>query len=251
MSSIALLGIILLILMVLVGGWQGFNSFISLLLNFGFLFLSIVLISFHLSPLFVTLVVGTILLSLTIFLSGVNDETGKLAFYSSLLVLCILVILIIPIEYWSQVQGFGLEDSDDLEGMSLMIGINFVKISIATAVLSTLGAIAEATMAIASGLGEIKEQNPDVSSKRLLFDGFFIGKQIIGTTLNTLFFGLFGGMLALFIWFFGLNYSFGNILNNKVFNAEFIIILFSLIGVIISIPITSVVIAHNWKNKHI
>ncbi|KRM69877.1 hypothetical protein FD06_GL000042 [Apilactobacillus ozensis DSM 23829 = JCM 17196] len=251
MSSIALLGIILLILMVLVGGWQGFNSFISLLLNFGFLFLSIVLISFHLSPLFVTLVVGTILLSLTIFLSGVNDETGKLAFYSSLLVLCILVILIIPIEYWSQVQGFGLEDSDDLEGMSLMIGINFVKISIATAVLSTLGAIAEATMAIASGLGEIKEQHPDISSKRLLFDGFFIGKQIIGTTLNTLFFGLFGGMLALFIWFFGLNYSFGNILNDKVFNAEFIIILFSLIGVIISIPITSVVIAHNWKNKHI
>ncbi|MCK8624443.1 YibE/F family protein [Apilactobacillus xinyiensis] len=250
MSSIALLGIILLFLMLLVGGRQGFNSFISLILNFGFLFLAIVLISFHLSPLLVTLVVGTILLSLTIFLSGVNDETGKLAFYSSLFVLIILVVLIIPIEYWSQVQGFGLEDSDDLEGMSLMIGISFVKISIATAILSTLGAIAEATMAIASGLGEITEQHPDISSKRLLFDGFFIGKQIIGTTLNTLFFGLFGGMLALFIWFFGLNYSFGNILNDKVFNAEFIIILFSLIGVILSIPITSAVIAHNWKRKH-
>ncbi|MCL0329565.1 YibE/F family protein [Apilactobacillus xinyiensis] len=250
MSSIALLGIILLFLMLLVGGRQGFNSFISLILNFGFLFLAIVLISFHLSPLLVTLVVGTILLSLTIFLSGVNDETGNLAFYSSLFVLIILVVLIIPIEYWSQVQGFGLEDSDDLEGMSLMIGINFVKISIATAILSTLGAIAEATMAIASGLGEITEQHPDISSKRLLFDGFFIGKQIIGTTLNTLFFGLFGGMLALFIWFFGLNYSFGNILNDKVFNAEFIIILFSLIGVILSIPITSAVIAHNWKRKH-
>ncbi|CAI2641813.1 hypothetical protein AKUH4B503X_11890 [Apilactobacillus kunkeei] len=249
MSAIIVLGLVLLVLMVLVGGKQGFQSFLSLVLNFGFLFFAIVLMAFHFQPIVVTLITGVILLALTIFLSGTNDETSRLAFIASVLVLLALVLLIVPVEHLAQVQGFGLEDSDDLEGLSLPIGISFIDIAISTAILSTLGAIAEATMAIASGLDEIKEQHPDIKPNRLFFDGVYVGKQIIGTTLNTLFFGLFGGSLSLFVWFHGLSYSLGDILNDKVFDAEFIIILFSLIGVIITIPITSFVITEQFKNQ--
>lgn len=247
MSAIIVLGLVLFVLMVLVGGKQGFQSFVGLIFNFCFLFFAIVLMAFHFPPIIVTVIAGIILLSLTIFLSGTDDETSRLAFIASVLVLLGLVVLIIPVEHWAQVQGFGLEDSDDLEGLSLPIGISFLDVAISTAILSTLGAIAEATMAIASGLDEIKEQHPEIKPDRLFFDGVLVGKQIIGTTLNTLFFGLFGGSLSLFVWFYGLNYSFGAILNDKVFDAEFIIILFSLIGVIITIPITSLVITEQYK----
>lgn len=250
MSAIIVLGIVLFVLMLLVGGKQGLQSFLSLILNFGFLFFAIVLIAFHFPPIIVTIITGVIVLALTIFLSGTDDNTSGLAFLSSILVLFILVLLIIPVEHWAQVQGFGLEDSDDLEGLSILIGINFVKIEIATAILSTLGAIAEATMAIASGLDEIKEQHPEIKPSRLLFDGIYVGKQIIGTTLNTLFFGLFGGSLSLFVWFHSLNYSFGDILNDKVFDAQLIVILFSLIGVILTIPITSLVISEKWRKDN-
>ncbi|GAA6237664.1 YibE/F family protein [Apilactobacillus micheneri] len=250
MSAIIVLGIVLFVLMLLVGGKQGLQSFLSLILNFGFLFFAIVLIAFHFPPIIVTIITGVIVLALTIFLSGTDDNTSGLAFLSSILVLFILVLLIIPVEHWAQVQGFGLEDSDDLEGLSILIGINFVKIEIATAILSTLGAIAEATMAIASGLDEIKEQHPEIKTSRLLFDGIYVGKQIIGTTLNTLFFGLFGGSLSLFVWFHSLSYSFGDILNDKVFDAQLIVILFSLIGVILTIPITSLVIAEKWRKDN-
>ncbi|TPR24616.1 YibE/F family protein [Apilactobacillus micheneri] len=250
MSAIIVLGIVLFVLMLLVGGKQGLQSFLSLILNFGFLFFSIVLIAFHFPPIIVTIITGVIVLALTIFLSGTDDNTSGLAFLSSILVLFILVLLIVPMEHWAQVQGFGLEDSDDLEGLSILIGINFVKIEIATAILSTLGAIAEATMAIASGLDEIKEQHSEIKPSRLLFDGIYVGKQIIGTTLNTLFFGLFGGSLSLFVWFHSLNYSFGDILNDKVFDAQLIVILFSLIGVILTIPITSLVIAEKWRKDN-
>ncbi|XIF19520.1 MAG: YibE/F family protein [Acetilactobacillus jinshanensis] len=253
MSVISGLGLVLLILMLIVGGKQGLQSFLSLLFNFGFLFFAIVLIAFHLPPIWVTVITSIIVLSLTIFLSGSNDATSKIAFEASLFVLFILILLIVPFEYWGQFQGFGLEDSDDLEGMSLLIGIPFIKVAIATAILSTLGAIAEATMAIASGLSEIVRQDPNIQPRRLLGEGIAVGKQIIGTTLNTLFFGLFGGSLALFVWFLGLHYSFGNVMNDKVFAAEFIIIIFSLIGVIITIPITSLVMAQQlrYHQKHV
>ncbi|GLB46524.1 membrane protein [Philodulcilactobacillus myokoensis] len=249
MSTITALGIILLLMMVAVGGKKGVQSFLSLLFNFGFLYFAIILMAYHLPPLPITLIVGIIILSLTIFLSGTDDNASQSAFISSLFVLILLIILIIPIENWVQVQGFGIEDSDDLEGMSLLIGIKFIKIAISTAILSTLGAIAEASMAIASGLNEIAEQHPAIKPRQLFIDGISVGKQIIGTTLNTLFFGLFGGSLSLFIWFAGLHYSFGNIINDKVFGAEFIIIMFSLIGVIITIPITSAVISRRFAKR--
>lgn len=75
-----------------------------------------------------------------------------------------------------------------------------------------------------------------------------IGQQIIGTTFNTLFFGFFGGFLALFIWFLGLHYSFGTIMNNKIFVAEMIEILISFIGVLITVPMTAWVMTKRRKS---
>lgn len=47
MTTITGLGLVLLILMVLVGGKQGWTAFLSLLLNFGFLYFAIILVAFH------------------------------------------------------------------------------------------------------------------------------------------------------------------------------------------------------------
>ena len=239
MSTITVLGLILLILMVLVGGKAGAQSFLALLFNFGLLFLAIVLVAFHFSPVIVTLVVGVMVLALTIFMSSGDDLSSTVAFVASALVLVLLTLLIVPVEHWAMVQGFGPEDSEDLEGLSVLVGINFVKVTTATAILSTLGAIAEAAMAIAAGLSEILDQHPQVGLKALFSDGLSVGKQIIGTTFNTLFFGFFGGFLALFIWFTGVHYSFGEIFNDKIFVAEILMVLFSMLSVLLTVPLTT------------
>lgn len=239
MSTITALGLVLLVLMVLVGGKQGWTAFLSLLLNFGFLYFAIILIAFHVPPLFVTVTTGIIILAVTIFMGEDDLRTTVTAFYASLIVTAVLILLIFLVEHWALVQGFGTEDSDDLEGMSILIGISYFKVLITVTTLSTLGAIAEAAMAIAAGLTEILVSHPDVSDQQLLRSGMAIGRQIIGTTLNTLFFGFFGGFLALFIWFAGLHYSLGTIMNNKIFVAEMIEVLISFIGVLLTVPTTA------------
>lgn len=239
MSTITALGLVLLVLMVLVGGKQGWTAFLSLLLNFGFLYFAIILIAFHVPPLFVTVTTGIIILAVTIFMGEDDLRTTVTAFYASLIVTAVLILLIFLVEHWALVQGFGTEDSDDLEGMSILIGISYFKVLITVTTLSTLGAIAEAAMAIAAGLTEILTNHPDVSDQQLLRSGMAIGRQIIGTTLNTLFFGFFGGFLALFIWFAGLHYSLGTIMNNKIFVAEMIEILVSFLGVLLTVPTTA------------
>lgn len=248
MSTITALGLVLMILMVLIGGKQGWIAFWSLILNFGFLFGAIVLIAFHVPPLLVTLTTGIIILAITIFMGEDDLQTTVAAFYASVVVMILLLILIIVVEYWAQAQGFGIEDSDDLEGMSLLIGTSFLSVAITTAVLSTLGAIAEAAMAITAGLAEILNRHPETPDQQLVKSGMQIGHQIIGTTLNTLFFGFFGGLLALFVWFAGLDYSLGTIMNNKIFVLEMIAVLISFLAVIITVPVATWTMV--WRHRH-
>lgn len=251
MTTITALGLTLLILMVIIGGKQGWKAFMSLVLNFGLLFFSVILIAFHVPPMFVTVSVGIVILAITIFMGDDDLLTSQTAFYASLIVMAILLIIIVPVEHWAMVQGFGAEDSDALEGMSLYIGMDFLKISVTTTILSTLGAIAEASIAISAGLSEVLEQHPDLSNSSLMANGMSIGESILGTTFNTFFFGFFGGFLALFIWFMGLNYSFGEIMNNKIFVSELIMIFVSFIGVIITIPLTTLVMTRQRHKKFV
>ena len=247
MTTITGLGLVLLILMVLVGGKQGWTAFWSLLLNFGFLYFAIVLIAFHVPPMFVTITTGVIILDVSIFMGEDDLRSTVTAFYASLIVLALILVLIIVVEHWAMVQGFGIEDSDELEGMSIYIGISYLKVSTTAMILSSLGAIAEAAIAIASGLTEILEKHPERTDDQLIHSGMAIGRQIIGTSFNTLFFGFFGGFLALFIWFVGLHYSFGTIMNNKIFVAEMMEILISFVGVLMTVPLTAWVMTKRRK----
>lgn len=252
MSTITVLALILLLAMTLVGGKRGALAFTSLILNFGILFLTLVLVAYEFPPVLITLISGTIILAFTIFLGDDDVLATQTAFVASLLILVILLLLIIPVEHWSWVQGFGSEDSEDLEGMSLLVGVSFVQVASVTAVLSTLGAIAEAAMAISAGLAEIIRQHPKIAPTRLFQAGISIGKQIIGTTFNTLFFGFFGGFLDLFIWFVDLKYSLGQLLNDKIFGEELLMVLFSLISVILTVPISAWVMSQRlkYRQKH-
>ncbi|UDM32273.1 YibE/F family protein [Lentilactobacillus laojiaonis] len=247
MGTITTLGIILLILMLLVDGNKIIGSYLSLIINFGILFFSVVLMALGFPPLVVTIVASVVVLAITIFWSNASDRSSNVAFKASLIVLFLLIILIIIVEKWALVGGFGIEESEELEGLSILVGTNFTKIAISTVILSALGAISEAAIAISSGLDEIIDYDDNLPAQRILINGQIIGQQIIGTAVNTLFFGFFGSSLALFIWFSDLHYSLGQIINDKLFVAQLISILIAIIGVILIIPVTTYVMYINYK----
>lgn len=248
MSTISLLLLVLLILMVAVGGKQGWSSFWSLLLNFCCLFFAIVLVSWGFSPLWITLLAGTLILAQTIWLGVSDNIVAGRSFLSSLIVFLLLFGLIIVVEHFARVPGFGIEDTDALEGMSLSIGVSYARISVMVAALCSLGAIAEAAISVAAGMETILHQQAKPVNDSLFRAGLQIGRQIIGTALNTLFFSFFGGFLALFIWFAGLGYSFLTIVNDKVFVGEIIIVLVSFVGVLLTVPVTAWLIS--WRARH-
>ncbi|WP_125710794.1 YibE/F family protein [Lacticaseibacillus porcinae] len=231
MNAMVGLVIALLILMLLVGGRQGLSNFLALAINTFLMILAVVLMAGGFSPVAVAFVIGLLVLATTIFMSTSHLEVAGPAFVASLMVMA-GVLLVVFLGVWlSQTSGFGQEDSEELEGFSVYIGVSFQQLMIATGLLGTLGAIAEAACAVAAGVIELGDA-ATVSGLRE------IETTIIGTAMNTLFFGFFGGFSALFIWFAQLKYPLWQILNNQIFVGELLQVLFSVIAVILTVPMT-------------
>lgn len=253
MNTLTVLFLILVLLMIIIGGKLGLRAVISLLFNFFWLFITITLIAWGFSPIIVVAVTGVIILAMTIFLSDDDDQVTHVAFLTSVIIMFILIGIIVPVEYYANIQGFTNEDSDALEGLSLNIGINFLNVTIVATILSTLGAIAEAAMAVAAGMQELLSDNPDIQANTLFGHGMHIGQQIISTAINTLFFGFIGSFLGLSIWFIRLHYTFATIINAKIFVAEFLLLMFSMIAVILTVPFTALCMKldlQRQENKH-
>ncbi|WP_408010041.1 YibE/F family protein [Pseudalkalibacillus sp. A8] len=240
MNVLVWLAAILFLLMVLIGGSKGARSFIALFFNFGVLFMTILFMTDpNADPIILTLIASTIISCITLFfINNVNNKTIT-AFISTIITITILIFFIVIVTDDTMIQGFSEEEIEEISMFSLYIGVDFVKIGASMIIMSTIGAITDIAISIASPMREIIHHNPLISRKDLFTSGLIIGRDILGTNTNTLFFAFFGGYLALLIWFKELSYSIGEIVNSKVFTGEMITILCAGIGVALVIPITS------------
>ena len=244
MSTLFALIVVLAILMTIVGGETGIRSFFSVLINTILLILVAMLISWGINIAILTLIFIPLKLVTIIFL-GTHDYTvAKNSFYSSFLVCLIISLFILGCQYLAQAAGLGPEAGELLVGLS-----QIPMIAVTVAIFSTLGAIAEAAVAMSSGLLEIKKHNPAIGEEELMASGTVIGNDVLGTAMNTILFGMFGSFLSLFLWYFRLHYTIGEVLNEKLFVNEALIIMYSLIGVILTVPLSSFMLSRGMSKK--
>lgn len=240
MNVVVLLAVILFVLMVLVGGRQGIRSFLSLFLNFGVLFVTIFLMTNPKnSPIILTFIACTVISCISLFYINKTNSKTITAFISTMVTIGVLLLFITFVTEKSMIQGFGEESTEEISIFSLYIGVNFVQIGASVIIMSTIGAIMDVAISIATSMHEIFYRNPSISRKKLFTAGLSIGRDILGTDTNTLFFAFFGGYLSLLIWFKDLSYSIGEIINSKVFSAEMTTIFCAGIGIAWIIPIAA------------
>ncbi len=252
MNVLILLATILFILMAVVGGKKGIKSFIALLLNFAVVIATVLMMNDpNANPILLTLVACGIISAISLFyINEINSKT-KMAFLATIITSLLLLTFIFFITEKSMIYGFSEEESDSLTIFSSRIGIDFVKVATSVIIMSTIGAIVDTAISITSPMREIHQQNPDITRKDLFMSGIRIGRDILGTSSNTLFFAFFGGYMGLIIWFKDLSYSMGEIVNSKVFSEEMITILTAGIGVALVIPIAAAITAYHLVSfKH-
>ncbi|MHC8515485.1 YibE/F family protein [Sporosarcina sp. ITBMC105] len=240
MNVLILLALILLVLMVWIGGKQGLRSFLSLFMNFGVFFFTLALmLNPDFDPIILTFIASALIGCISLFFINEVNRTTVIAFISTMITISLLLVFIVFVSNTLMIQGFGEEETEAISGYSLYIGIDFMKIGVSVIIMSTIGAIMDVAISIAASLQEMRKQYPLIKKTELYHSGIDIGRDLLSTDTNTLFFAFFGGYLALLIWFKDLSYSVGEIVNSKIFSSEMMLIFCAGTGIAVVIPITS------------
>jgi uncharacterized membrane protein len=249
MNSLLVLLVLLIALMLLVARQDGLRNLIGLALNFGAIFVLITLIAWGFNAILVLTVLSAIILAIAIFMSADESEVTLIAFKTSLIVVLVLLGLAVLVQLVGQFQGFAAEDVDELENLSLAVGLNFSNVAIVVIVISMLGAVAESAMALTASLSEVVEQDEAMTLSQFINQRRIISQQILGTAVNTLFFGVLGSTVGLILWFVRLHYRWADIFNSKLLMAEVAAMLVGMLGILFSIWLAGYFVQKNFEKS--
>jgi uncharacterized membrane protein len=248
-----ILSIILFILMSLVGGDRGAKSFFALCINAFIIIVNIYLIYIGLNAIIIMLLSSILFSAVTlVFQNDYNMKT--LASITSVgIVVLILCILVTFICYKAHMIGYNEIEILEENSMYLSsdIHINMYHILICGIVWGLLGAIIDTSISISTAINEIHNNNRKLSSRELMRSGMTVGKDILGTTVNTLFFVCTGETIMLSLVYLKYSYSFEEILNSKSFIQEVSTLLISCIGCLLIIPITAAIFSRMVKEERL
>ncbi|BBF45149.1 integral membrane protein [Lachnospiraceae bacterium KM106-2] len=242
--------IIFFVLLVAIGGERGVNGFFTLCFQAIMLILTLVLVNSGLNAIVVTLAVCIVIAIVTLIAqNGCNVKTIS-AFVAVGIVLVMMTLFITQITTRAKIQGFSSEQQEISESDGFLDdgSLSMVDIEIAVILIGFMGAIMDTALAITSAMKEVDHHNPELTRKRLFSSGLTIGREILGTMINTLFFAFIGEMLTLLI-LLNKEYTFVKLINSKLFVSELLKILFSGIGSVLIIPTAAVIGAYCIKQK--
>lgn len=240
---IFLLSIILFILLLIVGKGRGLKTFISFYISIFSIILYLAFISIGLNPYILAIITCIFVTIITLFMiNGYNIKT-RVSFYSILIVLVLIFSLIFIICKNANIQGFSMESMESIGGLSFEVNTSMIELLIGVYLITVIGTIIDTSISVSSAMNEVYVNNPNINNKELFNSGMNVGKDIMSTTINTLFFALISSFIGLFMYHN--NVSIEYIINYKEFAKLVIELFFTFIASILIIPITSF-IASRW-----
>lgn len=248
---IKILVILLVILSLTVSGDQAAKSPAAAAMNI-LIFCAVVELSHIGANILVCSLIGSVLISaVTIFYQNEGGEKTTIAFISVMIVLACSLIFILWIVQKAHLQGFDtLGDAKIVEsnGYSSDIRINMYLAQVGAFLIVLLGAVIDAAVAISSGVYEVSRHSVNAAPRELFKSGMNIGKDILNSNVNTLFFIFAGEYMISFINYLSF-YSVETMLNSKSFAQDSISIMVSALGSIIVIPISAALAASRYGAK--
>ena len=151
----------------------------------------------------------------------------------------------------TNISGYNVSDIEDLIYIRDQTGIKVGELLFSGILISALGAVMDVAMSISSTIEEIHCQNSELTIKELFQSGMNVGKDMMGTMSNTLILAFAGGSINTLVFIFAYNYEYLQVVNMYAIGIEIIQGIASSMGVILTVPITSVLAAWEQGRKTI
>lgn len=236
---------VLFVLMVLVGGNRGIDSFVALVRTIAALLINIYLIAWGMPPVFTTFAISIFFIITVLYFQNGKNVKMHAAAISVMLVLLLIFFTAGPLLWAAGISGYNeIEQYEEISMyLSADLNISMSAVTLSSVVLGLLGAIMDTAVAITTAVNEVYANKPDMTEKQLLGSGLSVGKDILGTTVNTLFFAGLGESIMLAVLFMKNEDDFAAILNSKALFQEVSGLLLGAIGCLLIIPLSSLVSA--------
>ena len=227
-----------------------FNSAVALVFTFVcIVFLFLPMIYRGISPIFAAIVVAVLTTFVTMYLIGGISSKSVTSMIGTVAGVGISGILAVLFGRLTQISGYNVAEIEQLEYVGQMTSVKIGELLYAGILISTLGAVMDVAMSVASTINEIHYRNPELSRKELFTSGIRVGKDMMGTMSNTLILAFTGSSINTLVFMYVYNYTAMQITNMYSIGIEVIQGIASTMGVILTVPIVSVICAWHLKLK--
>lgn len=236
------------LVIILVGGFKGVRTIISLLIIVGFIaYLLIPSIVKGINPLLSAVIVSILATGITMVLVAGRNSKSLAATIGTGVGVAFSGIIATFVINTAPLSGLAGTEAMILWGNQLF-EINFKGLLAAGMIVSCLGAVMDTAISIASSIYEIKQANPNYSFKQFYASGMNVGKDVIGTMTNTLVLAYTGMALPLLLL---ISHESNPVkyLNLELVVSEVTAAIAGSVGLVIAVPVTAVIMSYLITRK--
>ena len=239
MPVIYFLAILFVLLVLIIGGKQGLRGLLSLI--GGLILILFVLLPGILhgySPVFVSIAVASLIIIVGSYVTHGFNRTTSSAVIGMIITVIITGIMAYLSVHMAQLSGYSNDEAMYLN-MNFRGNIDLVGIVIGGIMIGLLGVLYDVAIGQAISVEELHTIAPHISRIVIFKRALRIGREHIGALVNTLAIAYVGASLPLLLLFATPPVDIMMTMNKEIFATEIIRILIGSIGLVLAVPITT------------
>ena len=238
-------------LVVWLSGMQGVRAVLSLALSIGaIIFLLIPALLAGYSPALASLVIAGLILSVTLFLPHGFKPRVFITFlgtFGAVFATCIIAWVWVT---WMRFTGFG-DDSSVYLNFATGGTLDLTGLLLGGIIIGLLGVLDDVSITQASVVQELKAANPKFGFKDLYRRALRVGRDHVGSLVNTLALAYVGTSLPLLLLYSYSESPISILINQEILAAEILRIIVGSIGLVLAVPFTTAMAAWYFKDKYV
>ena len=236
-----LFAVLYLAALVIIGGWQGLKGALGLAFTFlAIIFLYLPLVYLGWPPLWTSVLICAVTTAVTMYLIGGPTLKTVVASAGTVAGVVIAGLMAAIVGWATGISGWNVSDIETLITLWNTNGINVGDLLFAGLLISSLGAVMDVAMSVASSMGEVLAQNPAMHRTALFASGMRIGRDMMGTDSNTLILAFAGGSVSMLLLDYAYDLPILQILNSNNIGISVMQGLAGSFGVVLAVPVTVV-----------
>jgi uncharacterized membrane protein len=247
--QLLILAIVLAVLVVVFARWQGLRALLSLALSaLAIIFLLVPALLAGYDPALASFAIAAVILALTLFLTHGFGIYVRIAYFGTMAAVGVTCLVAWISVTWLHLTGFSADASVYLN-FATGGQLDLAGLLLGGIIIGLLGVLDDVSITQASVVQELRRANPTLGVRSLYERGVRVGRDHVGSLVNTLALAYVGTALPLVLLYAQSQAPFLDILNQEVVAAELVRIIVGSIGLVLAVPFTTLVAAYYFFRR--